>query len=132
MGAFRQGLREAGYVEGQNLAIEYRWAEGRYDRLPTMAAELVGRQVSLSAAQGGAAAAAAAAAKEATGAIPIVFSMGGDPVKEGIVASFSRPGGNVTGISVLTTGSWRRSGWRSCAKSCRGPTSIRHAGESDT
>ncbi len=95
--ALRQGLGETGYVEGQNLVIEYRWAEGRYDRLPALAAELVGRKVDLIVAGGGP---SALAAKSATSTIPIVFS-GGDPVGDGLVANLARPGGNVTGFSLL-------------------------------
>ena len=95
--AFRQGLSETGYVEGQNIAIEYRWAEGSYDRLPAMAADLVGRKVDLIVAGGGPA--PALAAKTATSTIPIIFTAIGDPVALGIIAGLARPGGNLTGFS---------------------------------
>jgi putative ABC transport system substrate-binding protein len=106
--AFYQGLNETGYIDGRNVAVEFRWADGQYDRLPAMADELVQRKVAVIAAISGTP--AGLAAKSATTSIPIVFAIGGDPVAPGLVTNLSRPAGNVTGVTFFTS-PWPQNGW---------------------
>jgi len=106
LAAFRQGLSETGYVAGQNVAIEYRWAEGNFDQLPALAADLVGRGVDVIVTSGGNS--SALAAKNVTSSIPIVFVAGADPAEESLVASLARPGGNLTGVTLLATELWAK------------------------
>ena len=107
--AFHQGLRQLGYIDGENVIVDYRWALGEYDRLPKFAAEFVERRVAVLVATGGEP--AALAAKSATSTIPIVFAIGGDPIRLGLVASYNRPGGNATGANIFGCRDGRQASW---------------------
>ena len=112
---FHQGLKETGYSEGQNFAVEYRWAEGQYDHLPALATELVGLRVAILVTTGGAP--SALAGKAATKSIPVLFVTGSDPVSLGLVTSLNRPGGNITGVNWFCLPKSSRSGSGSCTNS---------------